>query len=133
MDKAFYETDEFLAERDRWYEKLKQEGFHDIEVMDEITRQPGHLLLGPSPGDLGRSEHRIQYKASSEEYYRLARQHVWTLPRGPHRHAAELHADGLSNREVVTTITTHYPHVKPGTVLGWINKIRKELRRQARG
>ena len=132
MDKAFYETDEFLALRDEWYAKAKESGFEDLEVLDEITHQPGSLMRGVSPGDLGRSERRIAYKASSEEYYRLARQHVWTLPRGPQRHTARLHADGLSNREVVEAITKAYPEVKPGTVLGWVKKIRTALRREAR-
>jgi len=132
MTKAFYERPEFLDLRDEWYAKLKEEGFDDIEVIDEITRQPGHLLRGVSPGDLNRSESRKFYKASSEEYYRLARQYVWTLPRGAQRQAARLHADGLSNRDVIAAMAVAHPEVGEKQVLKWISEARKTIRSTAR-
>lgn len=132
MDRAYYETDEFLDLRDAWYKRLADEGFQDIEIMDEITRQPGSLLRGPSPGDLTRSERRVAYVLGSQDYYRLAAQHVWTLPRGPERHAVQLHADGLTDREVTETICTIYQEAQPKDVRRWINRARRAVRKSAR-
>lgn len=133
MDRQYYEEPEFLDLRDQWYRKLADEGFDDIEVLDEITRQPAGLLRGPSTGDLNRSESRRAYIQGSQEYYRLARQYVWTLPRGPERHAAQLHADGLSDREVTEVIQKTYPGTEQKDVRRWITHARKAVRREARG
>lgn len=129
----YYERKEFLDLRDEWYSKLEEEGFEDVEILDEITRQPGVLMRGPSAGDLGRSERRMQYKASCEEYYRLARQYVWTLPRGQERHVAEMHAEGMSDRKIVAAALKLYPELERRHVLRWITHARKNIKRLARG
>lgn len=132
MSKAFYETKEFLDLRDQWYAKLKESGFDDLEVIDQTTRQPGPLLRGVSPGDLGRSEHRMRYREANEEYYRLARQYVWTLKRGPQRQAARLHAEGLSDNKVIEAMSVAHPDIEEKQVRSWIRAARKAIRSSAR-
>lgn len=99
--KAFYETDGFLALRDRWYAKLKEEGHQDIEILDKITRQHGSLMHGPSPGDLNRN----LYKPETEEYYRCCRLHYWRIKERPNAgedrlRIWELHAEGYSQKRI---------------------------------
>lgn len=101
-----YDTPEFKAERDRWYARLADEGFDDIETCLRVTGHPGPLLKGrsPSPGDLARG----LYQPHKEDYYRWAAQHVFEMEPGPARHVWRLHAAGLSVRDIVECLGERY-------------------------
>jgi len=116
---SIYETPEFQALRREWAAKLKESGFRDIEQVVDAKGTPGRLLLGPSPGDLLRRKESV---GESEEYYRRARAHTWTMPRGPERHIWELHSDGLSAARIERALKPHYGCSK--------KKIRRILREQ---
>jgi hypothetical protein len=136
MAKKFYEEDEFLDLRDEWYAKLKEEGFDDIEMVDQISRQPeakdGHILLRGPARDLVRSKEKRQYVASQEEYYRLARQLVWELPFGPYRHVVAMHAEGHSASAIFDALGERY-NLSKTAVTKMVKQVGKTLRQRARG
>lgn len=91
----FYETDEFKALDAEWKQKLKDDGFKDIE-RDDDRLQDWSAAFARHP----------EYNQSKEEYYRLAGQflHEYRF-QGPqaafNRQIWELHANGTSIREIV--------------------------------
>lgn len=90
--KKFYETPEFLRTQKKWYAKLKDEGFQDIEATKStrgVTRS----------GDDSRT---VLPQASVSEYYRLARAflHDYTFKDNKHWHMWLLHSEGLSIRMI---------------------------------
>lgn len=111
MSKEWYNDPKFLELRDEWYKKLEKDGFRDVEILDEITRQPGSLMHGPSPGDLRRG----LYKVETEEYYRLCRQHVWRIPERKRQHVWRMHAEGASVQKIFDTLGARYS-LKRGTI-----------------
>lgn len=94
-----FKTREFLALRRKYYEKLKEEGFEDIEITDWSTGDSGNLLRG-----FGHMDAIRRYTPDKERYYQLARQMIHTLKarRAPkeERKVWELHAEGVSFRAI---------------------------------
>lgn len=104
-DRKLREDPSFRRELEKWDKKLKKSGFVDIEQRLECRGQEAMYLTGsPSSGDLNR---RL-YKASTEEYYRLARKHFWTLPYGGDRAVWKLHMDGVSIPKIVEKLRKRY-------------------------
>lgn len=101
-----YNSPAFKEERDRWYRRLEEEGFEDIETVLRVTGHPGPLLRGhsPSPGDLARG----LYQPHKEDYYRWAGQHVYDMPPGPDRHIWRLHASGQSVDDIHRIVGERY-------------------------
>jgi hypothetical protein len=57
-----FKTPQFEALRGKWYKKLKQSGFEDIEHQDMLKRWDGHIFARYDP-----------YSSSmKQEYFRLA-------------------------------------------------------------
>lgn len=71
-EQAFYETKEFQKLEKEWYDKLKADGFVDIEY--RVAGKPGEFLVGPNPEYFLR-----RYSPDKERYYELARQWLWYL------------------------------------------------------
>lgn len=98
--RKFYQKKEFLAEQKKWYDKLKKEGFQDIELIDWETGRVYERTMGVSQADIVNTWTREQ-----EEYYRLAAQFVHALREaGKESKEAiriwELHAEGLGYRKI---------------------------------
>lgn len=100
----FYDTEEFKALRDEWYEKAKDDGFNDIEIIDGATGHPGCMLRGVSPGDLKRA----LYKPETEEYYRSARKWVWRTKKGVTRQIWKHHAEGFAEKTIFNMLEGRY-------------------------
>lgn len=97
---------DFLALLEVWDKRLAEDGFDDIEQRSKLGGQEGRLLAGSSPssGDL----RRALYNEEKEDYYRLARQHVWEMKRGPRRHVWRLHSDGVPYQKIARWLKPFY-------------------------
>lgn len=107
----WYEQKSFLAERKKWYAKLKEEGFEDIELINWHDGSAWERMDGVSQADICNT-----YTPEKERYYQLAKQFYWEMPaigrkdwtskkprvkRWPRvRKVWKLHAEGLSVREI---------------------------------
>lgn len=98
----WHEKPEVQALRREWYARLAEDGFKDIEQVVDDKGEVGCLLLGVSQGDL----RRRLFKPETEEYYRLARQHVHTLRYGDgHRRLIwALHAEGYGAKRGIAEL-----------------------------
>lgn len=96
----------FLKVRDEWRDKLKAEGFEDLEMIDALTKEPStHMLKGMSPGDLWRG----LYKPDAEEYYTQCRAHVHAIRSNPVLKAVwSLHAEGMSTNRIHQALGRRY-------------------------
>jgi hypothetical protein len=115
----------FLAERDKWYARLKEEGFDDIEILDGNTHHPGAMLRGVSPGDLQRG----LYKPETEEYYRCARHHVFRMKRGVGRQIWKLHSEGYAEHSIFKALEGRYPGLKLSLVKKTVKAERARMAR----
>lgn len=69
MSRKFHKTPEFLSLRREYYDKLKSEGFRDIEITDWSDGESGNLLLG-----FGHMDAIRRWTPEAQRYYELARQ-----------------------------------------------------------
>lgn len=138
--KEKHKDKEFTELRDEWYAKLKDEGFEDLEYVNQKTKQPYlNMLAGPSVGDLHRSPQRKWNIQFSREYYSLARVHYWEMleevearyQRKPklvraRLEAWQLHAEGMSFAQVKTKISEKY-EVPKSHVSTWLIEERAKI------
>ena len=99
MTKKYYQTEEFLKQRKEYYDKLKKEGFRDIEITDWSTGDSGNLLMG-----FGHMDAVRRYTPEDQRYYELARQKAQNLRSRKYtkddRIVWRLHAQGTSFRAI---------------------------------
>ena len=104
MDSSRYTSKKFKELQKKWYAKLKETGFKDIER----PTKPGEVgdfypLLTPSTGYLGR-----KYSEDVEQYFTLAREFVTSplMQREAPLHVMiwELHSEGKKNTEIRSII-----------------------------
>jgi hypothetical protein len=95
-DKGFRELQK------KWYDRLKKEGFDDIEWTDHKTG------YGQDSPHLKRSTYYIssKYSLGTENYYRLFRNFVShaTFTSKIDKTIAELHSEGFSYRQIIKQI-----------------------------
>mgnify|MGYP001166800900 CR=1 FL=1 len=98
-DQKYYESREFLKLRREFYEKLKDDGFKDIEITDWSTGESGNLLRG-----FGHMDAVRRWTPDKERYYQLARQKAHKLRSRKYskedRKVWRLHAEGESFRGI---------------------------------
>ncbi len=94
-----YDDDIFIRLRRKWYQKAKDSGFDDIEIWGR-KKDPEPLLYGVSGGDLRRG----LYKPETEEYYTLARGHLWEIEDKRFRLMWSMHSEGQSVDKIYTTV-----------------------------
>lgn len=98
-DQKYYESREFLKLRREYYEKLKDDGFTDIEITDWSTGESGNLLRG-----FGHMDAVRRWTPDKERYYQLARQKAHKLRSRKYskedRKVWRLHAEGESFRGI---------------------------------
>lgn len=98
-DQKYYESREFLKLRRKYYEKLKDDGFTDIEITDWSTGESGNLLRG-----FGHMDAVRRWTPDKERYYQLARQKAHKLRSRKYskedRKVWRLHAEGESFRGI---------------------------------
>ena len=98
----FYKTKTFQNLNDKWYKKLKKDGFKDIE--SGVPSEIGELrLLDWSRSKFTKS---VEWNQSKQEYYRLAGQFLYhhIFQTEEERKIWELHQDGVSVRNIVKTL-----------------------------
>lgn len=98
------ESDEYKALRREWYARLAEDGFEDIEILDAGGNLSLNMLRGVSQGDL----RRRLYKPESEEFFRCARKHVWSISDPIRRHVWRLYAEGLPKERIHRTVGGRY-------------------------
>lgn len=76
---AFYKTPEFLALRDEWYQKLKDSGFHDGELINPRTDEPSLNLLRGEGNYSSQSDFLRNFGTDIERWYERMRQHYWFM------------------------------------------------------
>lgn len=90
---------EYIKLYAKWYDRLKREGFEDIEWFDPKTAlgQSGHYMV--------KSTHKItkKYNEFTEEHYRLCRNFLthFKFPNKKIEKIFELHTDGASYRDII--------------------------------
>jgi len=104
-----------------WDEKLKQNGFSDIEDRETglLKKWSGEVIWdandyeGPAIKTDGRYS-TLVWKESQAEYYRLAGMllHDATFKSERHRAIWELHAEGLSDQQVADKLQLTYRKVR---------------------
>jgi hypothetical protein len=99
MAKKYYQTQDFLELRRKYYQKLKDKGFRDIENIDWSTGDSGNLLNG-----FGHMDAVRRWSHESQRYYELARQKAKDLRSRIYskddRKVWRLHAEGHSFRAI---------------------------------
>ncbi|HEY6019980.1 MAG TPA: hypothetical protein VIY48_08775 [Candidatus Paceibacterota bacterium] len=98
--KTWYNTPEFLVERKKWYDKLKADGYNDIEFIDWSDGSSGNLLNG-----FGLMDAYRQWSPDKQRYFELATHHARYVRRKHHASSFEYqawkrHANGKSNRVI---------------------------------
>jgi len=90
----------------KWYRKLEETGFKDIEDQEgRLKSWTGHVLhdefAEPLPENHKKESSKI-HKTSQQEYYRLVGQCLFdkTFPSKDYRKTWQLHAEGLSYKEI---------------------------------
>lgn len=113
--------EQFLDLRDKWYTKLANQGFEDIEDV----HSPNEMLLAWHASDLPRRMTDNRHVATVA-YYEAARDMLnwYTFKNRQERRIWELHAEGISIREIVKR-TSYGKRDKVHTV---IKKIRREIK-----
>lgn len=117
-------TREFLALQKKWYAKLRDKGFRDIEVMDRDGSMDSPMLLDTA------SSIAANFDESREEYYRLARAFVFEadFQSAIARHIWTLHADGVTYRAIVKSLPKNGFHpYELFYVQGIVRRIRDEM------
>ena len=121
------QTGEFKALQDKWYEKLKRNGFKDIEQGEEY----GRMLL---PFNSERFATNKEYNRDKEQYYRLAGQflHSYKFKNHTEMRIWELHSQGVSVRNIAKKMPKMIDQDLPKHVKsGWptrINKVQETIR-----
>lgn len=92
-----YKTKQFKALQNKWYRKLKKEGFEDVED----TNSPNEFLKKWHTYDF-KTKYQKGNAESITDYYRLASQflHDYSFETGTEKKVWELHAGGHSIRKI---------------------------------
>ncbi len=93
--KKFYETNDFKKAKAQWYGLLKETGFADIEEGEDETVIRPQVITG--------TEVKKQYQGGLD-YYQLCQSIIrdYKFKKEVHRTIFELHAEGKSERDIVT-------------------------------
>lgn len=108
---------EFIRLQNKWYKKLKDEGFKDIEWLDSSTglgHDTPYLAGSVSKASVSLNEmHDLQASQASKDqqnYYRICSNYAvyGTFPSKTHRKIFEYHASGLSYRKIARIMTSKH-------------------------
>lgn len=75
----WYKTPEFLKQRDEWYKRLRDSGFHDGELINPRTNEPSTNLLRGEGNYSSQTDFLRNYGTDIERWYERMRQHYWTM------------------------------------------------------
>jgi hypothetical protein len=114
MKRGVFQSKEFLKQRWEWYDKLKAEGFNDIEFHVRSTGEPMPMLNGMNTTDMMKMLTR--WGGSKVEYYRLAEQQLRKLARKYGKKswqykAWKIHSEGHGIRAIAKLVTASYSDI----------------------
>ena len=115
-------TKEFKELQDEWYEKLKKEGFNDIETDEDNLKQWESYIFSRY------DENLIPFKT---EYFRLAGQflHTHKFKSKKLRKMWKYHSEGYSFNEISEKMA-HYEGASRSSIHVQVNKLAKEMLKQ---
>lgn len=121
-----FKTKEFRELQSKWYKKLRQQGFEDLE------RKAGRLKTGALQ-NISHLYNTEQFNIK-EEYYRLAGQflHEHKFKSGIEKKIWELHSEGMSIRNIVKKLKHRGVTAYKDLVEGVIKRMREEMKKYAR-
>jgi hypothetical protein len=93
----FYETDEFKAERDKWYAKLEKSGFEDCEILDDQGEISRNFTVSKR-GFCSQAEFLRRWDPNQERLLELHRGLSWTVGDPTEAEAHRLYGNGASKR-----------------------------------
>lgn len=119
MARSVFQTKEFLKQRWAWYDRLKSEGFNDIEFHMRGSGNTMPMLNGMNTTDMQKMHGR--WGGSKVEYYRLAEQHLRRMAREYGKKswqykAWKIHSEGYGLRTIASRLG-----IPSGDVLRLIN------------
>lgn len=99
-------TPEFKKLQTEWYNKLKAEGFKDLEPIEGRLVDGGLDAFCPGRTTGFSYEERKLYNETKEQYYRLAGHflHDFKFANDFDKYVWELHSNGLSYRSIVSVL-----------------------------
>lgn len=119
-----FSTKEFKKLQAEWNKRLKKEGFEDIEQAD------GNLKLWDSHKARSMySSKGAEYYEARARYYQLAGQflHDFVFPDEETKLIWELHADGMSYRNIIKTVKSRGYSAFRDKVQRIIGELRQEM------
>lgn len=118
---------EFKTLEAKWYAKLINSGFEDIED----TRKPDRQLKSWHDQYFF-DRHSAEKIVGTRTYYEMATRLLHTFPfKSPmHRRIWELHCDGKTEREIADAISTFKKPLKKSSVHNIIAKIAKAIKHE---
>lgn len=105
---SLYQSQKFKQLQKTWYQKLKEDGFEDIE---DTTNDKGHLFTWHSA--YFHSRYTPDAYAAKQDYYRLADafNSRYEFESEQQKDIWHLHAEGQSLRNIATTLNISVYHV----------------------
>lgn len=127
-----YKTKQFKELESRWYSKLKQSGFKDIERSDRVGKAAGLLVTGPLENIL--HSYDVNQFNIKEEYYRLAGQflHEHKFDSKFEKTIWETHSQGISIENIIKALKLKGKTAYKDLVHGVIKKLASEMKTNAR-
>lgn len=120
----YYNTKQFLELQKEWYDKIKEEGFNDIEEFITSFRVRDHLI----------ANYTKETFESKEYYYRLASQFIYSHKFNDEAEKLiwELHSEAVSIRRTVTLLRASGIKISNNRLINkrYVNEIIIELRKK---
>lgn len=113
-DKKYFETDEFKQQQKEWYEKIKQDGFKDLENENEKIKPEIF------------SAHRIFKINESDQQDNRYILNNFNFKKELHKKIFELYASGLSSRKIEKEINKQ---LSQSRIVRLINRIKTEAKK----
>lgn len=125
-----HNSKQFKKLQDKWYKKLAEEGFEDIEQDEFYLKRASnlHFLLRSQNKNLD-FEDVILRVTHREQYFRLAEHFLYEhkFVDALDRIIWEEHANGISHRTTVENLKKSGVKISRTTVLSRINKLKKVM------
>ena len=139
MEKKFYQSKQFVKLQNKWYKKLKQSGFQDLEWYNPDSGFGQGSPFLQTKGNITLGDVRRKYRETAAQYFRLSRNFLqcacfYLILKENFNNSEQLRREFSSLRKYLSTLPHYYS--KAESIL-WsmhcdgstIRKISAELRR----
>lgn len=127
-----FKTKQFKELENRWYKKLLEKGFKDIEQRDSKGKSLDRLKTGPLENVV--NLYSVEQFQIKEEYYRVAGQflHEHKFKTNTEKLIWKHHSDGVSIRNIIKFLKKKGVTAYKDLVQGIINRLAEEMKTHAR-